>query len=235
MAKKRLDPKLIEKIEKNGIKNVNVRISQRATQLGISSEAALILIAKQCGIGTNVYQKKLTPSQQSEVRENIRPNIISSKHEDSEVNGHTKQKYQVQLSERILIKSSIDYIIKDPELIDRCIDLLTAKKNFDRAINQATLILEDRIRKKSNPPSRMVGVILANYAFNSDLNKTILKISDNPDEQDGFCNIIRGIMLSFRNLTHHHIVNNFSREYALSVCSFIDVLLQVVNNSQKIH
>jgi hypothetical protein len=42
---------------------------------------------------------------------------------------------------------------EDPDLLSRCGDLLIASYNFDRAINQATLVLEDRIRKKAQPPS----------------------------------------------------------------------------------
>ena len=72
------------------------------------------------------------------------------------------------------------------------------------------------------------------YAFNADLAKTVLKISDNPDEQRGFTLILRGIVPVFRNLTHHHVTNTFTREEALRVCSFIDVLLRVVDNSVKI-
>ena len=29
----------------------------------------------------------------------------------------------------------------------------------------------------------------------------------------------------FRNLTHHHITNQFTREEAMRVCGFIDVLV----------
>jgi hypothetical protein len=57
------------------------------------------------------------------------------------------------ISKRARLKSAIEYVIQDPDLLSRCGDLLIASYNFDGAINQATLVLEDRIRKKAQPPS----------------------------------------------------------------------------------
>ena len=72
MGRAILDPKIMAKIaERSGRKNpssVSVMISQKASKLGISSEAALIIIAKKHGIGTSVYQRSLDPAKQAEVR-----------------------------------------------------------------------------------------------------------------------------------------------------------------------
>lgn len=225
--------RLKENNKKLNEKNIQDRVYRLNQKLGVHSEAALVILAKQNKISTGNYEKKLSAEVRSEIRQNLANKEVRKQIQTYPERTEPKRN-QVDISDRILIKASIDYLFKDTELKDRCSDLLTAKNNFDRAINQATLILEDRIRKKAPPPTRMVGVALSNYAFNPDLNRTILKVSDNADEQDGFCNIIRGIMLAFRNITHHHVVNKFSREYALSVCAFIDVLLQVVNESNKI-
>jgi len=58
--------------------------------------------------------------------------------------------------------------------------------------------------------------------------------SQEEDDQRGFTQILRGIVPAFRNKTHHHIINSFSREEAMRVCGFIDVLLRVVDNSTKV-
>ncbi|PIU64847.1 MAG: hypothetical protein COS84_07750, partial [Armatimonadetes bacterium CG07_land_8_20_14_0_80_40_9] len=81
------------------------------------------------------------------------------------------------LGDRIVEVGSLVNAIQDQELKDRCLDLLSAVANFDRVINQATLILEDRIRKKSEISERLEGVKLINKVLNQDFNKTILKIS----------------------------------------------------------
>jgi hypothetical protein len=95
-----------------------------------------------------------------------------------------------------------------------------ASSNFDRAINQATQILEDRIRTKAQPPQKLTGEKLVGYSFK--------------DDQRGFTQILRGIVPAFRNLTHHHIIDRVSREEAMRVCGFVDVLLRVVDNSVKV-
>jgi hypothetical protein len=72
MARRILDPKLMTKLAgKLGKKEVavSVMVSKKAHQLGISSEAALILLAKQHGIGTSSYQRKLHATKQAEVRD----------------------------------------------------------------------------------------------------------------------------------------------------------------------
>jgi len=122
--------------------------------------------------------------------------------------------------------------ISDSELKERCEDILSAEDNYDRVINQATLVLEDRIRKKSKLGKGSFGVGLVNNALNTNLNKTILKISEDQEEHEGICHICRGIMMTYRNPTHHFITNQYSREDALRVCVFIDHILYLIDNSQ---
>jgi uncharacterized protein (TIGR02391 family) len=121
--------------------------------------------------------------------------------------------------------------ITDSELRQRCLDLLSAEGNFDRVIREATTILEDRIRELSDPASRHTGVSLVDKVLNP--NKGILKIDGEANEQEGFYQIFRGVMLSFRDETHHRIVDDFSREDALKVMSLIDVLLQILAKTKK--
>ncbi len=121
--------------------------------------------------------------------------------------------------------------IQDQELKDRCSDLLSAASNFDRVINQATLVLEDRIRTKASAARSLSGTQLVNAVLKTDLSETVLKVSDDPSEHEGVCHICRGIMLTFRNPTHHHITDKFTREDALKVCAFIDDLLRVIDEA----
>jgi hypothetical protein len=121
--------------------------------------------------------------------------------------------------------------IKDDELKNRCSDLLSATGHFDRVINQATLVLEDRIRTKSGIDKPLTGVQLVNVVLNADLGKTILRISEVAEEHEGVCHICRGVMLTFRNPTHHYVTDAYSREDALKVCAFIDNLLTAIDNA----
>jgi len=231
-----LDTKLLEKIaNKLGKKNrthVNVMVSKRASKLGISSESALILIAKENNIGTAWYQRRLDPEKQMEIHDNL---LSIFPHPANHTNTKTQNKGKSsKITLRMVLKNAIEYLLKDDILRGRCMDNLLGNRNFDIAINQATLVLEDRIRTKAQPPSRLVGENLVNYAFNDDLSRTILQISSNQEEQRGFTYIIRGIVPAFRNLTHHHVTTKFSREDGLRVCGFIDVLLRIVDSSIKI-
>jgi len=142
--------------------------------------------------------------------------------------------YGYKLSEEIIEIGSIYNSIKDEELKSRCADILSAPSNFDRVINQATQILENRIRTKSGLDRSFVGIKLINKALNSDSSKSVLIASENNDEHEGFCHICRGIMLAFRNPTHHYLSDSFLREDALKFTVFVDNLLKIVDKCKII-
>jgi uncharacterized protein (TIGR02391 family) len=225
--------KLAKKLRKPKLNAINVMVSKRAARLGISAEAALIVLAKEHGIGTSIYQRKLDAAKQAEVRDALPAIFVSRERKaagSKKANGN-----RPAVSKKSALRLTIEYLIQDPVLLSRCQDILLAPSNFDRPINQATQILEDRIRKKTQPPKKLTGESLVGFAFNEDLSKTVLRVvSNDADDQRGFTQIMRGIVPAFRNITHHHLIDSFSREDAMRVVGFIDVLLRVVDNSIKV-
>lgn len=137
-----------------------------------------------------------------------------------------------QVTSQIMEIGSIYNSIRDNELKARCADLLSAPSAFDRVINQATLVLEDRLRRRSGKGSDLIGNALVNETIKRDLGSTTLKFSDDQGEQEGIANILRGIMGAFRNPTHHQISERFDREEALKFCAFIDNLLRLIEEAQ---
>jgi uncharacterized protein (TIGR02391 family) len=238
MPRRILDPKikskLAKKLDKKDVDIINM-VSKKAAKLGISSEAALVVLAMEYDIGTSTYLRSLDPAKQAEVRDALSP--ISVPAQIASHAGKTKKGNgaKVVVSEKASLKRAIRYLIEDQELLSRCQGILIASTNFDIAINQATLVLEDRIRKKAQPPQKMEGAKLIGYAFNEEIPQTVLRVASNdPDDQRGFTQMLRGVFAAFRNKTHHHIIKNISREEAMRVCGFVDVLLRVVDNSVKV-
>lgn len=126
--------------------------------------------------------------------------------------------------------------IEDTELQKRCGDiLLEASGAFDRVINQATQILEDRIKKKSGlDNTALIGIPLVSKAIHSKADHTILKFSDNADIQEQYAALFKGIIGVYRNPTHHGLDYECSREDALKFCAYIDLLLKEVEKSERI-
>ena len=126
--------------------------------------------------------------------------------------------------------------IEDTELQKRCGDiLLEASGAFDRVINQATQILEDRIKKKSGlENTTLIGNALVSKAIHSKLENTILKFSDDPNIQEQYAALFKGIIGVYRNPTHHGLDYECSREDALKFCAYIDLLLKDVQKSEKV-
>jgi uncharacterized protein (TIGR02391 family) len=134
------------------------------------------------------------------------------------------------VGDKIIELGSLYNSIKDEELRGRCGDLLTAPSHFDRVVNQATQVLEMRIRRKASLSNTDIGADLVNKAINPEPAKSIIQISDIKSEQEGFANICRGIMQALRNETHHRAAE-FTREDAFAVCGFIDRLLRIVDRA----
>ena len=137
--------------------------------------------------------------------------------------------YTQHVGAEVMQIGSIFNSIQDEVLKSRCADLLSAPGNFDRVINQATLVLEDRLRTKSGSASGAVGVVLVNEVVRGDPTSSPLKFSDAKTEQEGYASIFRGVVQAYRNPTHHHVLDHISREDALKVCAFIDGLLKLVD------
>lgn len=116
--------------------------------------------------------------------------------------------------------------IDDEELRERCADILSARNNFDRVVNQATMVLEDRVRRKAKASTGLTGTQLVNTYVKAKPEESKIAFSSDVDEQEGFSNVLRGMMLAFRNTTHHSPSDTWTREDALKVCAFVDYLLK---------
>jgi uncharacterized protein (TIGR02391 family) len=237
MARRILDEKLIKRLAEKLNREpraVGVMVSKRAAKLGISSEAALVVFAKANNIGTAVFQRSLEPSKQAEIRGCLAaetPRKADRAHRRAGGNGEQRNP---AIDYKTAMRLAIDALLNDATLKDRCRDLLLARSKFDRAVNQATLVLEHRIREKAQPEKRLTGENLVNFAFNENLDRSRLRVaSGNSDDQRGITQILRGLVPAFRNTTHHHIVDDLSREEAMRICGFIDVLLRVVDGAES--
>ena len=210
--------KLAKKLDKTNLAAINVMVSKKAAKLGAA-----------------IYQRKLDSTKQAEVRSAL-PAIFTSGERRIELPSSRRANGKKPvISKKSALRLTVEYLIQDSVLLGRCQDILLASSNFDRPINQATQVLEDRIRKKAQPPTKMTGENLVNFAFNEDLARTRLQVaSSDADDQRGCTQILRGIVPAFRNITHHQIIDSFSREDAMRIVGFIDVLLRVVDNSKKV-
>ena len=230
MKKPRLDPVLIAKIAKKNNKHdqyIYGQIAKRANRLGISSEAVLALWVKEEGFGTALYRRKLAPEIQAQIRGALTAQFSprSDKHSGGT---STKARSPKKLKETAVV----EWMIGDEQLLDRCKDLLKATRNFDRVFREATTVLEDRIKKLSGVKN-MKTAALVSKVLNPDPNKAILVVSQEAFEQEGFFSICKGLMLAFRDTTHHELSNKFNKEDALKFCGFIDSVLTILGNAKK--
>lgn len=230
MAKTLLDRTFLKKIAAKMKKEpnyINVLVSQKADKLSISPKAALALIAKDHKIGTTVYLKKLDTS----VREEVRNALSSGLAQVSQTHSVTKIEKRGKFKEnpRQILGKSIEHLIQDQELKDRCKDLLSANKHFDRVFREATTVFDDRLKRMTGitnmNPTDLVGKVL-----NPDPLKAIIVVSQSVNEQMGFFSLCKGIMLLFRNNAHHNLTNNFTQEDAIKFCGFIDTILSILKN-----
>jgi len=231
MGATRLDPGLLGKLVKktgNSVKYVREQISKRAAKQGISSEAAMILWAKEFGIGTGTFQRRLAPHLQDQVRAGLPALFTALAPSSNKGNG----KAMARSAPRPVsgLRAAIEYLLSDEELKRRCGDLLTARGSFDRVFREATTVLDDRLKKlaqikeKINPDALVAKVLHPS--------KAILVVSEHADEQEGFFNLTKGLMAAFCNPTHHSLNDKLTQEDALRFCGFIDAMLTLLGKAR---
>lgn len=128
--------------------------------------------------------------------------------------------------------------VKDQILSQRCSDLLNAPGSFDRVINQATQVLEDRLRTKLPfeklceliPEAKnQIGETLAHRLL-APPNPAII-VSDKPEERSAFHKMVVGIISYLRNPSHHSLNEDTEWSLAWSVVGVVDSLLSELDNS----
>lgn len=228
MARQRLDPKILNKMahrKNTSVQYMREQISRKAGREGISAEAAQVILARQLGIGTASVLRRLAPHIQQEVRTGLQGNENTTPIRSMRSKPAAPERRNGKA--KFAIKSVVDQTLLDAELRDRCRDLLSARKHYDRAMREATTVLDDRLKKlsgiKNMNPAPLVAKVL-----NGDPSKAIIVVSTEPNEQQGFYNMCSGVMLAFRDNTHHNLSDKFTQADALKFCGLIDMLLAVI-------
>jgi uncharacterized protein (TIGR02391 family) len=227
LGKIRLDQQLVEKLAKRLRKKpqyIREQLSRKAGRLGITSEAALVAWCQQEGMGTARFLNRQPPSVREEAR-NARGGAAAPAPRNGTKSARAKGHKPASS-----LKPVLDLLLQDQELRGRCGDLLMAKKHFDRAFREATTVLDDRVKRISTIKG-LNPIALVGKALSPDPAKAVVEVSAEKDEQEGFFSISKGVMLAFRNPTHHQLSNKFTREDALKFCGFIDALLAVLNRA----
>jgi len=128
--------------------------------------------------------------------------------------------------------------IRDQTLRNRCLDLLKARGDFDRVINQATQVLEARLRDSMSyeelceviPEAKEhIGEPLANKLLSP--NKPVIVVSDKAVERVAFHKMVVGIIAYLRNPSHHFLDDKTEWSLAWSVVGLVDSLLSELENS----
>lgn len=127
--------------------------------------------------------------------------------------------------------------IRDTELRKRCLDLLAmfreegSHERLDTVVNEATRILEDRLRLLSGAPATCTGVDLAKHAFA--VSSPRLKVSDIAAEQESAHLLYRGLFGFIRNSVHHRLVANLQPERVLQIVGMIDYFIYVAEGAHR--
>lgn len=134
------------------------------------------------------------------------------------------------------IFSSIEII--DQQLRERCLDLLQTfdaedqQHRFDTIINEATRVLEVRIRQLSGADDSQHGTKLMTFAFGGENPKLV--VSDVTAEQDATHLMFRGFIGSIRNPFHHRLIEDMSRERVLQILGLVDYLIFLAQTATQI-
>src|SRR5438445_5823326 len=142
------DSQFLKKLSKQtnkSPKSLRELASRKAGELGISSPAALLWWAKDKGISITRALKKLP----AEAREEFRS---AQKGRVAPVSVRTMNPKPTRPKAgkpRAITAATINSLLQDETLRERCKDLLRTRKHFDRVFREATTVLDDRLKTKS--------------------------------------------------------------------------------------
>lgn len=122
-------------------------------------------------------------------------------------------------------------VTKDLKLIKVCKSNYESGNDWDMVFN-ALRHLETRVRKKGNSPSSDVGADLMEKSFRPTTGILKIPTCATPGEEDGFKQILKGMMMFHRNAKGHR-EENIDHELALKIIGYVDYLLQVVDTAIK--
>lgn len=212
-----------------GIKNVLYQSQSNAVVRSIAVDFNKLVASLQSIVGNEVADFQLSERVLSEYdRELVEREELLNKNEQL----ISYLEYVFHVNENIVEIGSIYNSIRDEELKSRCSDLLSAPGNFDRVINQATQVLETRLKKLAQDKEGLTGTALVNTYVKADPIKSVVELSSDKGEQEGYANLLRGMMGAFRNPSHHKFLEHIDREHALQICAFIDNLLLVLGQAK---
>jgi hypothetical protein len=127
--------------------------------------------------------------------------------------------------------------IRDEELRKRCLDLFAqfredgAHERMDTVVNEATRILEDRLRALSCAPGECTGVDLARNCFGGDT--PLMTVSNIKAEQEAAHLLFRGVFGFIRNSVHHRLVETLQPERALQIVGMVDYPISVAEGARR--
>ena len=125
--------------------------------------------------------------------------------------------------------------INDDELRNRTSDILSAPANYDRALREATTILEDRIRGKVPDLSKLIpktsdmtGENLINKLLSP---KDPVLVCRDRHRQGPLFRMFGGVVAYLRNPSHHSVDDNVKWSWAWSVVGLVDQLLDELEST----
>jgi uncharacterized protein (TIGR02391 family) len=129
------------------------------------------------------------------------------------------------------LQSQPDTLIRDAQLRERVLPLIAQERNYDTAIREACVILEDRVRSRAAAAASLYGVNLMTAAFHEETGALIL--AEIATEQAGAHQVFRGMVAWIRNSFGHRLRDATAHGDALRIVAFVDYLLDEVSRATE--
>lgn len=113
----------------------------------------------------------------------------------------------------------------DDALVARCFKLFE-NEQYQSAIQNATIVVEERIRAVTGLSDETVGTDLMKKAFAP--NHGEVTIGETQSEKEGVLHLYLGAFLTFRNPSHHRFLDDLNEAEAYSILCFLNLLLLLI-------
>jgi hypothetical protein len=226
----RLVPELTKRIATKEVKSekyIREQMSKRATRHGVSTQAYQVYWATRLGFGTSRILRELPGDVRNEVQR-----LLAADRTPTPRRSAAPVPTEARGAREDPVRDSIHHLLRDEDLRRYCIRVLMGRGPYDTVIREATVVLDDRLKRLGNITEPMNPADVVGKVINPDPNKAILVVSTVPAEQEGFHSVCKGLMLAFRNPVHHRLSDKITREQALKICAFVDAVLGILEGAR---
>lgn len=186
------------------------------------------LVPERFGMENSYMSSRMTLGPLSKKPEESRRKIVKETRKAKKVLERVKEKEYPD--EKYPVRKKLPEKYLDEKLAEKCSEQFYSD-NFQDAIQNAFIAVEEHLRQKSDLPQHLSGADLATEAYSP--SDKVLSIGETNSEQEGVMLLMKGAFQVFRNPASHRFLDLDEGEAFEAIC-LANSLIRIIEDSERV-